>query len=88
MFAMVTVPVKVHKDAIIISRTSLIGDANAKTQNVFVIENGVSQRRPIEIGLLQGVEVEVVSGITEGEAIVIAGQHSLKDGESVRVVNP
>ena len=88
MFAKVTIPVKVHTDAIIISRTSLIGDADTKTQNVFVVENGVSQRRPIEIGLLRGAEVEVVSGITEGEAIVIAGQHSLKDGESVRVVNP
>ena len=88
MFAKVTVPVKVHTDAIIISRSSLIGDTNAKTQNVFVVENGVSQRRPVEIGLSRGAEVEVVSGITEGEAIVIAGQHSLKDGESVRVVNP
>ena len=88
MFAKVTVPVKVHTDAIIISRTSLIGDADAKIQNVFVVENGVSQRRPIEIGLLRGAEVEVISGITEGEAIVIAGQHSLKDGENVRVVNP
>ena len=88
MFAKVTVPVKIHTDAIIISRTSLIGDADTKTQNVFVVENGVSQRRPVEIGLLRGAEVEVVSGITEGEAIVVAGQHSLKDGESVRVVNP
>ena len=88
MFAKVTVPVKVHTDAIIISRTSLIGDAGGKTQNVFVVSDGVSQRRPVELGLLRGGEVEVVSGITEGEAVVTAGQHSLKDGESVRVVNP
>ena len=88
MFAKVTVPVKVHTNAIIISRTSLIGDTNAKSQNVFVVENGVSQRRPVEVGLLRGGEAEVISGINEGEAIVTAGQHSLKDGESVRVVNP
>jgi len=89
MFAKVTVPVKIHTDAIIISRASLIGDAGAKTQNVFVIdEDSVSQRRPVEIGLSRGAEVEVLSGITEGEAVVTAGQHALKDGESVRVVNP
>ena len=88
MFAKVTVPVKVHTDTILISRSSLIGDANAKTQNVFVVANGVTQRRPVEIGLLRAGEVEVLSGITEGEAVVTAGQHSLKDGESVRVVNP
>ena len=88
MFAKVTVPIKVHADAIIISRTSLIGDTAAKMQNVFVVANGVTQRRPVEIGLSRGGEVEVLSGITEGEAVVTAGQHSLKDGESVRVVNP
>ena len=88
MFAKVTIPIEVHTDAILISRASLIEDANAKTQNVFVIENGVSQRRVVEIGLLRGGEAEVLSGLTEGEAVVTAGQHSLKQGESVRVVNP
>ena len=88
MFAKVTIPIEVHTDAILISRASLIEDANAKTQNVFVVENGVSQRRVVEIGLLRGGEAEVLSGLTEGEAVVTAGQHSLKQGESVRVVNP
>lgn len=88
MFAKVTIPVKVHEDAILISRASLIEDAVTKTQNVFVIENGVSQRRAVEIGLLRGAEVEVLNGLAEGEAVVVAGQHSLKQGESVRVVNP
>ena len=88
MFAKVTIPIEVHTDAILISRAALIEDANAKTQNVFVIEDGVSQRRVVEIGLLRAGEAEVLSGLTEGEATVTAGQHSLKDGESVRVVNP
>ena len=88
MFAKVTVPIKVHTDAILISRGSLIDDANTKTQNVFVVEDGVSQRRPVEIGLLRGGDAEVLNGLAEGDAVVTAGQHSLKDGESVRVVNP
>lgn len=88
MFAKVTIPIKVHTDAILISRASLVEDANANTQTVFVIEDGVSQRRVVEIGLLRAGEAEVLSGITEGEAVVTAGQHSLKQGERVRVVNP
>ena len=88
MFAKVTIPVKVHTNTILISRASLIGDADMKTQNVFVVEDGVSQQRPIEIGLSRAGEVEVLNGISEGEAVVSRGQHSLKDGESVRVVNP
>ena len=88
MFAKVTVPVKVHTDAILISRISIIGDVDTKTQNVFVVEDSITHRRPVEIGLLRGGEAEVLSGIMEGDAVVTAGQHSLKDGESVRVVNP
>ncbi|MDE0086499.1 MAG: efflux RND transporter periplasmic adaptor subunit, partial [Candidatus Poribacteria bacterium] len=88
MFAKVTVPVEVHTDAILVPRTSLIEDAQTKTQNVFVVEAGVSERRPVEIGLSRGGEVEIVSGLNEGDSVVIAGQHSLKVGENVTVVNP
>ena len=86
MFAKVTVPVKVHTDAILISSVSLLGDLDTKTQNVFIVENGVTRRRPVEIGLLRGGEAQVLNGIMEGDAVVTAGQHSLKDGENVRVV--
>ena len=88
MFAKVTVPIKVQTDALLIPRISLIENVNTKTQNIFVIEENVSRRRAVEIGLLQGGVVEVLSGLMEGEAVVTAGQHSLKDGEEVRVVNP
>lgn len=88
MFAKVTVPIKVHTDALLIPRTSLIENVNTKTQNVFVIEDNVSRRRAVEIGLLQGSKVEVLTGLMDGAAVVTAGQHSLKDGEEVRVVNP
>lgn len=88
MFAKVTVPIKVHADALLIPRASLIDDVDAKTQNVFVIEDNVSRRRIVEIGLLRGSDAEVLNGLMEGDAVVTAGQHSLKDGEDVRVVNP
>ncbi len=88
MFAKATVPIKVHTDALLIQRGSLIEDVNTKSQTVFVIEDNVSRRRAVEIGLVRGSEAEVISGLMEGEAVVTAGQHSLKDGEDVRVVNP
>ncbi len=88
MFAKVTVPVEVRTGTILVPRVSLIEDTDTKTQNVFVVEAGVSQRRPVEIGLSRGGEVEIVSGLNEGDSVVIAGQHSLKVGESVTVVSP
>lgn len=88
MFAKVTVPVEVRPDAILVPRVSIIEDASTKTQNVFVVEAGMSQRKPVEIGLSRGGEVEIRNGLNEGDSVVVAGQHSLKVGESVTVVNP
>lgn len=88
MFAKVSVPVEVRPDAILVPRVSLIEDAETKTQNVFVVEAGMSQRKPVQIGLSRGGEVEIRNGLNEGESVIVAGQHSLKVGESVTVVNP
>lgn len=88
MFAKVTIPVEVRTDTILIPRVSLIEDAETKTKNVFVVKAGVSHRLPVEIGLSRGGKVEIRNGLNEGDIVVIAGQHSLKVGESVTVVNP
>lgn len=88
MFAKVTVPVDVRENTILIPRISLIEDVESRTQNVFVVENGVSKLRSVETGLARGAEVEILKGLNEGEAVIIAGQHSLKVDEIVNVVNP
>lgn len=88
MFAKVNIPVKIQTDAILVPRVSLIEDGTTKKQNVFVVESGVSQRKPVEVGLAQDGLVEIVNGLDEGESVVVTGQHSLKVGESVTVVNP
>ena len=88
MFAKVTIPVEIHENAILIPRSSVLEDANQDQRSVFVVTQDVSERRQIGVGLSQGSDVEVISGLSEGDAVVIAGQHSLRDGEIVTVVNP
>ena len=88
MFAKVTVPVEVRTDVILVPRVSLIEDSGTNTQNVFLVEAGISERRPVEVGLSRGGEVEIREGLNEGDAVIVAGQHSLKVGESVTVINP
>lgn len=88
MFAKITIPVDVRENTILIPRISLIEDVESRTQNVFVVADGKSDRRPVEIGLARGAEVEILNGLNEGESVIIAGQHSLKVGDVVTVVNP
>ena len=50
-----------------------------------VVEGGVLRHRPVELGLDGGQWVEVVSGLTANEAIVVGLLGRLADGSSVVV---
>ena len=55
-----------------------------KTVFVVLADNKVMQR-VLKLGDAAGGWVEVRDGVKEGERIVVAGQHKLKDGLSVRL---
>jgi membrane fusion protein (multidrug efflux system) len=50
---------------------------------VFVVENGVAQRREVGVGRRRPGEVEVTTGLKEGERIVVDGTQNLRDGVKV-----
>lgn len=54
-------------------------------QSVFVVLEATAQTRPVQLGISDGTMVEIVSGLTEGEVIVIAGHRTLRDGMPVVV---
>ena len=52
---------------------------------VFVLREDRVERRAVRAGNENGGQVEVLSGITAGERVVIEGPESLKDGDRVRI---
>ncbi|OGB97270.1 MAG: hypothetical protein A3G82_13055 [Burkholderiales bacterium RIFCSPLOWO2_12_FULL_67_210] len=47
----------------------------------------VSRRTEVQVGVRQGAQVQVVTGLSEGDTVVVAGQQRLqRDGTAVRVV--
>ena len=44
------------------------------------------ERRAITVGLENGDQIEVLSGVSAGERVVIEGPRSLKDGDKVKVL--
>lgn len=51
---------------------------------VFVEEGGLARARAVELGVIQGGLVQVLSGLEPGESLIVAGQGAVEDG--VRVV--
>ncbi len=52
---------------------------------VFVLREDRVERRAVRVGLETGDQVELVSGVSAGERVVIDGPPTLKDGDKVRV---
>ena len=63
-------------------------DAIGRTRGgafVFVRNGDHAQQRPVELGLTDREKVEILSGLNEGEEIVLAGRAFLRDGATIQV---
>jgi RND family efflux transporter MFP subunit len=52
---------------------------------VFVLKEDRVERRAISVGLENGDQVEVISGVSAGERVVVEAPQTLKDGDKVKV---
>ncbi|WP_457572530.1 efflux RND transporter periplasmic adaptor subunit [Desulfovulcanus sp.] len=73
------------KQALVISRDALNKVPGTGNYYVYVIKGQKVYLRNIQIGLKQGNRVQVLSGLHEGEQVVVKGQNRLKDGVLVEV---
>jgi membrane fusion protein (multidrug efflux system) len=53
----------------------------------FVVEKDRAVRRLVRIGQRNGQMMEVLEGLRPGERVIVRGQHGLRDGQPVKVVN-
>jgi HlyD family secretion protein len=53
----------------------------------YVVENGEAVRRPIQIGATSVSAVEIVSGLKQGDKVVIAGTDSFENAARVSIAN-
>jgi RND family efflux transporter MFP subunit len=53
---------------------------------VYVIKDGVAERRIVTLGRQVGQQVEILSGVAEGEEVAITALSKIKNGTSVEVV--
>lgn len=54
---------------------------------VFIVEDGVAHKREVEIGIQEGVAIEVTSGLERDEEVIRLPEESMEDGTEVTVVN-
>ncbi len=73
-----------HPTALLLPRESVIREL--RSAHVFISENDTAVKKAVELGIEEGDLVEVLSGLTEGDNVVIAGQGGLDDGQKIKVL--
>ena len=70
-------------NALSIPRKTLVG--STKSPQLYVVKNGKALLTPFSAGTSDGDFIEIVSGITEDDKVVIKGQVNLKNNSNVKL---
>jgi HlyD family secretion protein len=71
-----------QKPRILIPRAAMRRDGGRDV--VFVVQNEHVERRAVRLGAVWGNDVEVVSGLSAGEQVVVEGPDDLADGDRIK----
>jgi membrane fusion protein (multidrug efflux system) len=83
MFATVFITTETHHDALIIPKRSLILESDI--DQVYVYREGNAHKVTLNLGFASGDDLEVLSGLKEGDLVVTAGQDGLREGLPIRI---
>lgn len=84
MFLRADIKKQVVEDAVIIPFYSVVSRNNE--QYVFVEQDGVAHKRPVQLGIMEKWLVEVVDGLIPGEKVVIEGHRDIEDLQEINVI--
>jgi RND family efflux transporter MFP subunit len=82
MFARVTFNSRGRR-SIVVPRDAIIG--GVRNARVYVVQNNVAKLRPVVVGDEVGTSIQILSGLKEGDLVVVNGQNNLKDNVTVVV---
>jgi membrane fusion protein (multidrug efflux system) len=83
MFARVEVVYEQRADALLVPAAAILAEDAERA--VFVVEDGVARRRPVDLGFANGEQVEVVHGLTPRDDVIVVGQTGVRDGTPVAI---
>lgn len=70
--------------AIVVNRKNI--QSNPNGDFVFIHQNGVAKRLPVKLGTIQGLQVEVVDGLTPGDELIVEGLLLIENDTKIKIV--
>jgi RND family efflux transporter MFP subunit len=85
MFARGRILIDTHRGTVLVPKDAVVFDPVGNRSRVFVKSGDRVRERIVRVGFSTPEKVEIVSGVSEGEEVVTAGQTVLQDGDTVQV---
>lgn len=83
MYARVELVIDRHPNTILIPGEAVVTDGEKSA--VFVVREGIVERRPIVTGVGEGTAIEVTKGLTGDEQVIVEGKELVREKQKVRV---
>ncbi len=83
MFARLTLQLETKENVIVVSNEAVL--PTPKGKSAFVVKEGKAEKRVVKTGIEQAAQVEIISGISVGEMLIVSGNQKLKDGVPVTI---
>jgi RND family efflux transporter MFP subunit len=83
MFARVELDLGTRHNTLLVPREALV--SHEQQRGVFKLQEDIARFQAVDAGVSQGGEVEVISGLKEGEVVITLGVNLVKNGDKVRV---
>jgi RND family efflux transporter MFP subunit len=79
-FGEVEIEVESRDAALVVPQKAIVGQSF-----LFVAQDGRAVRRAVQIGLQTADAVEILSGLAEGESVIVEGSYTLEDGAPIQL---
>ena len=86
LFVRTSIVTEERTSALLIPKRAVVYEGGA--QYVFLVKNGRAKRLPLDAGFETPDIIEVRSGLSVGDKIVVLGQSGLKENAPVKVIDP
>ena len=83
-FAEVSIVTETRSGATLVPKIAVFTDRG--DQVVYVAADSTAERRVVEVGFEDSHHAQILSGVSEGERVVIKGQRSLKHGAAIKIL--
>ena len=79
--AQVDIDAEQHTNVVLVPSSAIAREGEETA--VFIVMGDTAHRRPVQIGLDDGTDAEIVSGVKAGEMVIVQGQAGLPDGAKI-----